>query len=126
MITAGTLKRPLTILGIIGSTHFAAEAIWDGLADSITPPVVAPILLSLGAWQGVLVVRAGRGLAQVTLAGLGLGVLALGFDTMGFGVLLDRGLEAGWLSGLFGLLMLLWGALIGGGIALSLERAPTR
>lgn len=122
MIWAGALRWPLTILGLIGGTHFVAEALWADLADSLPPAVVAPILLSLGAWQGVLVVRSGGRLGQVALAGFVLGALALGFDTLGFGIALDRGWEAGWRAGLFGFLMLQWGALIGGGIARSLER----
>jgi len=114
-----TLKWPVIALLIIGATHFAAEAIWSDLQTIFIPSVVAPVLLAVGVWVGVNAVRSGGNFGTVLMAGAVLGLLPLALDVFGFGILLDRGAEAGRLTGTFGFLMVLWGSLIGGGFSLS-------
>jgi hypothetical protein len=114
-----TLKWPVIALVIIGVTHLVAEAIWSDLQTIFIPAVVAPVLLAVGVWIGVNAVRSGGNIGPVMIAGAVLGLLPLALDVIGFGILLDRGAEAGRLAGTFGFLMVFWGSLIGGGFTLS-------
>ena len=114
-----TLKWPVIVLVIIGVTHLVAEAIWSDLQTIFIPSVVAPVLLAVGVWVGVNAVRSGGNIGPVIIAGAVLGLLPLALDLFGFGLLLDRGMEAGRMAGIFGFLMVLWGSLIGGGFTLN-------
>lgn len=104
---------------VIGGTHFTAEAIWPHLQTIFVPAVEAPLLLASGAWVGLNAVRSGGNFGVVVLAGAIVGLLPLVLQVVGFGMLLNRGAEVGQLAGTFGFLMVLWGALIGGGYSLS-------
>lgn len=119
MMLVRTLKWPVIVLLIIGGTHFAAEAIWSDLQTIFIPSVVAPVLLVVGLWVGANAMQSGGNLGTVLIAGAVLGLLPLALDVVGFGILLDRGADAGRLTGTFGFLMVLWGSLIGGGFSLS-------
>ena len=114
-----TFLWPVIALLVIGGTHFTAEAIWPKLQTIIGPTVEGPLLLAAGAWLGRNAVRAGGNFGVVIVSGLVLGLLPLVLQVVGFGMLLNRGAEAGQLAGTFGLLMVSWGALIGGGYSLS-------
>jgi len=113
------LKWPVISLLIVGGLHFLAEAILPDLKDTFKPPVLAPVLLAFGIWVGYKMVQFGGGYGHVILAGVILGVLPVVLDVVGFGIILDRGVDAGVLAGVFGFGMILFGSLIGGGFALS-------
>lgn len=117
-ITA-TLRWPIISLLITGGTHFTLEAARPDLASIFIPSVLAPLLLAYGAWTGFRAIEAGGGYAHAIVAGAILGILPLALDIVGFGVILDRGVEAGTTAGLFGLAMVVFGSLAGSGFALS-------
>jgi len=114
-----TLRWPIATLLVTGAMHFTAEAIAPGLRELFTPPVLAPLLLAYGLWAGAGAVLEGGGFATAIAAGAILGILPVALDTVGFGIILGRGLETGSLAGAFGWLMIVFGALAGGGIAMS-------
>lgn len=114
-----TLRWPVATLLVTGAMHFTAEAIAPGLRELFTPPVLAPLLLAYGLWAGAGAVLEGGGFATAVVAGAILGGLPVALDTLGFGVILGRGLDAGSLAGAFGWLMIVFGALAGGGIGTS-------
>jgi len=111
-----TLIWPVVALLITGMWHFTAEAVWPGLQDFFVPAVLAPLLLAYGLWAGYRAAQAGAGFLGAAVAGAVLGLLPLALDTLGFGVLLGRGLEHGLMAGVFGLSVVVFGALIGGGV----------
>jgi hypothetical protein len=114
-----TLKWPVVSLLITGMVHFILEAVESDLQTMFIPAVLAALLLAYGLWVGYRMVQGGGSFIQAIVAGLVLGLLPLMLDTLGFGLILGRGLTAGLLAGLFGLSMILWGALAGSGFALS-------
>lgn len=118
------LLWPIVSLLITGMWHFTVEAIWPDLRNAFVPPVLAPLLLAYGAWAGYRAITAGGNLVTAVAAGLVLGILPLALDTVGFGMLLGRGVDAGWLAGIFGLSMVVFGSLLGGGYALGGHSSP--
>lgn len=118
------LAWPVATLLVTGMVHFTIEAIWPDLRSFFVPSALAPLLLAYGIWAGYRVTRAGGSAVTAAIAGLALGVLPLALDLIGFGVVLDRGVQEGLLAGIFGMAMILFGALIGAGFALGVE--PTR
>jgi len=58
-----------------------------------------------------------RSFGLAIVAGAILGVLPLMLQSIGFGVLLGRGVDVGLLAGIFGFTMVLFGSLLGGGFA---------
>jgi len=123
---ARALLWPVISLLITGAWHFTVEALWPDLRTFFVPAVLAPILLSYGAWAGWRVVGAGGGYVAAIVAGAIVGLLPLALDVVGFGVLLGRGVDAGTLAGVFGLSMVVFGALVGGGVATSGRPATSR
>jgi len=117
------LMWPVISLLITGGLHFALEAIWPDLKATFIPPVLAPLLLSYGAWVGYRTIGVGGTYAQAIVAGAILGLLPVALDVVGFGIILDRGLTAGELAGIFGFASVLFGALLGSGFALSSRRS---
>lgn len=118
-----SLMWPVISLLLIGGTHFALEAILPALKEIFTPSVIGPIVLSVGIWLGYRVVQSGGNLIHVIVAGVILGLLPLVLETVGFGMLLNFGVPARFLVGVFGLSMVLFGSLIGGGFTLSRGKA---
>jgi hypothetical protein len=114
-----TLKWPVISLLITGATHFALEAIWPDLRNTFVPPVLAPILLSYGAWVGYRAIGAGGTYFHAIGAAAILGILPILLDIVGFGVILGRGTDAGVVAGVFGCAVIVFGSLIGAGFALS-------
>jgi hypothetical protein len=115
------LMWPVVSLLITGGLHFSAEAIWPDLKTTFIPPTLAPLLLAYGLWVGYRTIGRGGNYVQAILAGAILGILPIVLDVVGFGVILGRGVQAGTLAGVFGFGMILFGALIGSGFALSRE-----
>ena len=121
-----TLKWPVISLLITGALHFSAEAIWPDLRNTFVPAVLAPLLLAYGLWVGYRAIQAGLGYLEAILGGAILGLLPLLLDIVGFGVILGRGTTAGELAGIFGFAFVLFGSLLGAGVALSAEGVRAR
>ena len=117
-----SLKWPVVALIVTGMVHLAAEALRPDLKNAFTPNTIGPILLAYGIWVGVRSIDGGASLASAVAAGFIVGLLPLGLDVVGFGVLLNRGVDAGLTAGVFGLLMVAFGSLIGAGFAASGQR----
>jgi hypothetical protein len=120
-----SLKWPVVALIVTGMVHLAAEAVRPDLKNAFTPYTIGPILLAYGIWVGVRSIDAGASAAAAVAAGFVVGLLPLGLDVVGFGILLDRGVDAGLTAGVFGLLMVAFGSLIGAGYAASGRRSST-
>jgi hypothetical protein len=108
---------PVIALVVTGLWHFTIEAIWPDLQATFVPAVLAPLLLVYGVWVGYRAIMLGAGLVVAVGAGMILGLLPLGLDIVGFGMVLGRGLDHGLLAGVFGLSFITFGALIGAGFA---------
>ena len=113
------LMWPVVSLIITGMWHLTIEAIWPDLRNTFVPAVLAPLLLAYGAWAGYGAVRASGSYLMAIVAGAILGLLPLMLDIVGFGIILGRGVDVGLLAGVFGFSMVLFGALLGGGYAVS-------
>ena len=113
------LMWPVIGLVITGMWHLAIEAIWPDLQAIFVPAVLAPLLLAYGIWVGYRAVGLGASFVTAVGAGVLLGLLPLGLDVIGFGMLLDRGVDHGVLAGIFGLSFISFGALVGAGFAQS-------
>ena len=114
-----TLMWPVIGLLVTGVWHFTIEAIWPDLHTIFVPAVLAPLLLAYGAWVGYRAIGLGAGFVMAIVAGVILGVLPLGLDIVGFGLVLGRGFDPGLLAGIFGMSFIAFGALIGAGVARS-------
>jgi hypothetical protein len=121
-----TLKWPVISLLVTGATHFTLEAIWPDLRNAFIPPVLAPILLSYGAWVGYRAIGAGGTYLHAIAAAAILGILPILLDIVGFGVILGRGTDAGVQAGVFGFAVIVFGSLLGAGFALSGLEASSR
>lgn len=117
------LMWPVIGLVVTGMTHLAIEAIWPGLQDFFVPASLAPLLAAYGTWIGYRGVQVGAGYIGSVLGGVVVGLLPLGLEVIGFGLLLDRGLEHGVLAGVYGMASISFGALLGAGFAMSGPRA---
>jgi hypothetical protein len=106
---------PVISLVVTGLWHFTIEAIWPDLQATFVPAVLAPLLLAYGAWVGYRAVTLGAGFFSAVGAGLILGLLPLGLDIVGFGIVLDRGVDHGVLAGVYGLSFIAFGTLLGAG-----------
>ena len=113
------LLWPVIGLVITGMWHLAIEAIWPDLRTVFVPSVLAPLLLGYGVWVGYRAIGVGVGFVTAVGAGVLLGLLPLGLDIVGFGMVLGRGVDNGLLAGVFGLSMVTFGALFGAGFAYS-------
>jgi len=113
------LRWPVIALVITGMLHLAAEAILPDLKAAFVPTSLAPILFTYGLWTGYRGVGMGASFVESAVAGVVLGLLPLALDVVGFGMLLGRGVDAGVVSGAFGLLTITFGALAGAGFAKS-------
>ena len=117
------LQWPLIAIVITGMAHLVAEAALPDLKTAFVPASLAPLLLTYGLWVGHRGIRVGASFAEAVLSGVVLGLLPLALDVVGFGILLGRGTDTGLVNGVFGLLMITFGALVGAGFELSDRRA---
>ena len=117
------LPWPVISLLITGGLHFALEATWPDLKATFIPPVLGPLLLAYGFWVGYRMIEAGGTYVLAIVAAALLGLLPIVLDVLGFGVILDRGTQAGTLAGVFGIAMIVFGSLIGSGAVLSRKPA---
>ena len=114
-----TLTWPVISLLVTGTIHFTLEAIRPDLRNTFVPPVLAPILLTYGAWVGYRAIGAGGTYLHAIAAAVVLGFLPVVLDIVGFGLILGRGTDAGVTAGVFGMAVIVFGSLIGSGFALS-------
>lgn len=121
-----TLKWPIISLLFTGGLHFSIEAIWPDLRTTFVSAVLAPLLLAYGLWVGYRAIQAGGTYLHAILAGAILGILPIVLEIVGFGMILGRGVQASALAGVFGIAMIVFGALIGAGFVLSDERTRAR
>jgi hypothetical protein len=117
------LRWPVVVLAVTGMLHFAAEAALPDLRSNFGPGSLAPLFLVYGLWTGSTAIRLGASLWAAIAAGLVLGLLPLGLDIVGFGIVLGRGTDSGLVNGVFGLLTIVFGTLAGAGWATSQARA---
>ena len=120
-----TLTWPVVSLLVTGATHFTLEAIWPDLRNTFVPAVLAPILLAYGVWVGYRAIGAGGTYLHAIVAAVILGLLPVALDIVGFGVILGRGTDTGAMAGVFGMAVIVFGALIGAGFALSGRQAAS-
>lgn len=113
------LRWPVAALVLTGLTHLVAETIRPDLRNDFTAATIGPILLLYGLWVGYAVVDRGGSFMTAPAAGALVGMLPLALDVVGFGILLNRGLDAGLTAGVFGFLVVLFGSLAGAGYASS-------
>ena len=114
MNLARTIAWPVAALIATGMIHLGAEAARPDLRNAFTPNTIGPILLTYGLWIGWSLATRGASLGVAAVAGAAVGLLPLTLDVVGFGVLLGRGIDTGMTAGLFGLLVVFFGALAGG------------
>jgi hypothetical protein len=114
------LMWPVITLLIVGGTHFAAEAIRPQLQDLIGPAVVMPIHLVAGGWAAVATLRFGGSFVHGLIAGAVLGLLPVGLQLIGFGLILGRDAELTMTTAAFGLFTIFWGGALGSGIGISM------
>jgi hypothetical protein len=114
------LLWPVMTLVAIGSTHLVTELIRPEMQAVFAPSVVMPIYLVAGGWAAFATLRTGSGLAIAVAAAAILGVLPVGLQLIGFGVLLGRDGATVTSSALFGFVAILWGGFLGAGIGRSL------
>ncbi len=111
------LTWPVVTLLVIGGTHLVAEALRPQLQDLIGPAVLMPIHLVAGGWGAYATVRAGGTFVHGLVAGAILGLLPLGLNLVGFGLILGRPADIVTTGGLFGLFSMFWAGTLGAGIA---------
>jgi hypothetical protein len=68
---------------------------------------------------GLRAVKFGAGFVPALASGLILGLLPLGLEIIGFGIVLGRRIDHGVLSGVFGMLFIAFGTLVGIGFTRS-------
>lgn len=120
---ARILLWPVIALVITGMAHLGLEAAWPELQDFFVPSVLAPLLFAYGAWVGYRGIGAGAGFVTAVVAGVVLGLLPLGLDIVGFGMVLGRGVDHGLVAGVFGMACVTFGALLAAGFATSASAA---
>jgi hypothetical protein len=114
------LAWPIVSLLIIGSSHLLAEMVRPALQTIFIPPVTMPVLLVIGGWTGVAVVRAGGTLIHGLLGAAVIGLFPVVLQLVGFGVILGRTWDTVVTTALYSFLAVFWGGAIGSGVATSL------
>ena len=120
------LLWPVISLVVIGATHLIAEMVRPELHDAIGPAATMPIYLVAGAWAGFATIRAGGSLGFGFVAAAILGLLPVGLQFVGFGLILARDSAAVTTSASFGWLGVFWGGSLGSGLAQSFTSAGRR
>ena len=111
---------PAVALIAIGSTHLIAELARPQLQNVISPAVVMPIYLAAGAWAAFGTMRVGGGVGEGVVAAAVLGLLPVGLQLIGFGLIAGRVSETVLTSAVFGFVAILWGGFLGVGVRRSM------
>ncbi len=118
-----TLKWPFIGVLIAGAFHFVVEAIWPELQSFYTTPVLGLVQFAFGIMAGYMAVHNGSNFLIAILYGALLGAFPLVVYPLSFGMILGRGFHATMLAGVFGFSMMLFGSLVGGGFAVSMNES---
>jgi hypothetical protein len=118
-----TLKMPLLSMFIAGAMHFTVEAIWPDLQSFYTTPILSLVQFAFGIWVGYKAVHNGGKFLTAILAGALLGLFPLVANPLTFWLILGRSLHTVMLAGLVGWTMVVWGALVSGGFAVSMNES---
>ena len=118
-----TLKWPYIGVFIAGTLHFAVEAIWPDLQSFYPTSVLGLMQFAFGIWTGYTAVQNGGGFFTAILCGALLGLFPVVANPLSFGMILGRDPHAVMLAGVFGFSMMLWGGLVGGGFAVSMNES---
>lgn len=113
------LAWPVLSLAVIGIAHLTGEVVRPELHDLIGPAVAMPIYLAAGAWAATATIRAGGAMGHGLMAGVVLGLLPVGLQIVGFGLLVGQDASAVTTAGMLGWLGIFWGSALGAGIAAS-------
>jgi hypothetical protein len=115
------LMWPVISLVVIGTTHLLAEMLRPALQTVFVPTVIMPVLLVVGGWTGVAVVRAGGTFVHGLVGAAVIGLFPVVLQLVGFGVILGRSWDAVVTTATFAFVAMFWGGSIGSGIASSLQ-----
>ena len=118
-----TLKWPFISILIAGALHFTVEAIWPDLQSSYPTPVLGLVQFAYGIWVGYITVHNGGNFLTAILYGALLGLFPLLVNPLSFGLILSRDPHAVMLAGVFGFSMIVFGSLVGGGFAVSMNES---
>jgi hypothetical protein len=118
-----TLKWPFISILIAGALHFAVEAIWPDLQSFYTTPVLGLVQFAYGIWVGYKTVHNGGNFLTAILYGALLGLFPLVVNPLSFGMILGRNLPSVMLAGVFGFSMIVFGSLVSGGFAVSMNES---
>ena len=118
-----TLKLPLLSMFIAGALHFTLEAIWPDLQSFYTTPILALIQFAYGIWVGYKAVHNGGNFLTASLCGALLGLFPLVANPLTFWMILHRNLHTVMLAGVVGWSMVVWGSLVSGGFAVSMNES---
>jgi len=118
-----TLKWPFISILIAGALHFTVEAIWPDLQSFYTTPVLGLVQFAYGIWVGYKTVHNGGNFLTAILYGALLGLFPLVVNPLSFGLILGRGIQTVMLAGVFGFSMIVFGSLVSGGFAVSMNES---
>ena len=117
------LTWPVVSLVLIGASHLIGEMVRPELHEVIGPAVAMPIYLVAGAWAGFATIRARASLVFGFVGAAILGLLPVGLQFIGFGLIVGRESAAVTTAALLGWLGVFWGGSLGAGIARTLADA---
>lgn len=118
-----TLKLPFISMFIAGALHFTLEAIWPDLQSFYTTAVLALVQFAYGIWVGYKTVDNGGNFVTAILYGVLLGLFPLVANPLSFAMILGRDLHAVMLAGMVGWSMVVFGSLVSGGFAVSMNES---
>ena len=107
------LLWPVISLVVVGTTHLVAELIRPELHDVVSAAVAMPIYLVAGAMAAILTIRAGGSVVLGFTAGAILGLLPVGLQVVGFGLIAGVPADAAATAAFFGWLGVFWGGSLG-------------
>lgn len=116
------LQWPVITWIVVDLLMLAAVLLFGDIAAMMTPAALVPLLLAFGLWAGFKIVKFGGGYANALVAGFVLGAVCAILIVIGFGMVLASttgGVAAVIPLVVFGLIFNVFGALIGGGFALT-------
>jgi len=90
-----------------------------GVSEVFTPATLAPLLLAFGVWAGYKIVQFNGGFVDAIVAGVVVGAVCGALIIIGPGIIRGAGVAAVWPLTVFAFEMNLFGAIVGGGYALS-------
>jgi hypothetical protein len=118
-----TLKLPFISMFIAGALHFTVEAIWPDLQSFYTTPLLGLVQFAYGIWVGYKTVHIGGNFLTAILYGALLGLFPLLANPLSFAMILGRDLNTVMLAGVVGWSMVVFGSLISGGFAVSMNES---